>query len=134
MHESLRESLQTQEFATLGNSYIWSLTYGNKMSDDDDSEIPYAGSRFISEVIGIDELKATMISSLSTFVLTTLFFTVITGCVCGYQKCKKKSHDAQPSNPVAMYEDVIIQSSARQQESILELKSNVAYSSSPFLW
>lgn len=99
---------------------------------DDDNIIPCAGSQLITEIIGFDVPKATVVSSLSTFVLTTLLFTIIIGCVCCYQKCKGKSYDVQSRNPITVYEDVIPQSSVRQQEQNLELKSNVAYSSNPF--
>ena len=105
------------------------------MTDDD--RILCAGSQLVPDGIGINILKATVISSSSTFVLTTLFFIIIIGCVCGYQKCKKKSkiYTVHSSNPVAIYEEVIPrlnQSSVRKQEASLKLESNAAYISSPF--
>ena len=97
----------------------------------DDNIITCTESQHITQGIGLDMLKATVVSTLSTFVLTTLLLTVIIGCVCGYQVCKKKYYDLQSSNPIAIYEDVIPQSSVRQQETSFELKSNVAYGSNP---
>lgn len=105
------------------------------MTDDD--RILCAGSQLVTDGMGIDMLKTTVVSSLSTFVLTTLFFIIIIGCVCGYQKCKKKSktYTVYSINPIAIYEDVIprlAHCSVRQQEASLKLESNAAYTSSPF--
>ena len=104
------------------------------MSDDGNiiTRIPRTGSQHITQEIGFDVLKTTVVSSVSTFVVTTILFTAIIGSVYGYQIiCKKKYCDRQSSNPIAMYEDVIPRSSVRQQEASLELKTNVAYSSNP---